>query len=168
MAYLTPAQCRAARALLDWQQRDLAEQSRISRKSIADFERGRTVPWPRTLEDLRRTFETAGIEFQEAIEGGKGVGVRIRTGFQEITRTATGEGRSTSGGGGMEASSWDDDFDDFAPDHPVEPYIIPISDADRANLRQYFADPERWNKLSDRAKAVYRRELGLSNTSGTL
>jgi hypothetical protein len=67
----------------------------------------------------------------------------------------------------MEASSWDDDFEDFVSDQPVAPYIIPISDDDRANLRQYFADTERWNKLSDRAKAVYRRELGLNDSLGT-
>jgi transcriptional regulator with XRE-family HTH domain len=167
MAPITREQCRAARALLDWQQTDLIKNSRVSKKAIVDFERGYTTPWPRTLDDLRRTFEAAGIEFI-GNDGNGGIGVRMRDGFEAITRTATREGRSTSSEGGVEASSWDYDFEDFATDQPVAPYFIPISDADRANLRQYFADPERWNKLSDRAKAVYRRELGLSNTLGTL
>ncbi|MEJ2229491.1 MAG: hypothetical protein P8Y67_15030, partial [Alphaproteobacteria bacterium] len=63
---------------------------------------------------------------------------------------------------GLDAHTWDDDFEDLASDQPVAPYIIPISDADRAILRQHFADPVRWNKLSDRAKAVYSRELDLN------
>ena len=87
----------------------------------------------------------------------------MRAGFKAITRTATGEGRSTSGEGGVEARAWDDDFEDFATDQPVTPYIIPISDTDRAILRQRFAEyPDDWNKLSDRAKSVYRRELDLA------
>jgi transcriptional regulator with XRE-family HTH domain len=161
MGALTPAQCRAARALLDMQQRELAAKSKVSKKTIADFERGLRSPYPRTLEDLRRTFEEVGIQFLDAVESGDGVGVRIRAGFQEITRTATGEGRSNSGEGGVEAHSWED-FDDFTSDQPVVPYIIPISDSDRAILRQRFAEcPEAWNKLSDRAKAVYSRELNI-------
>jgi hypothetical protein len=81
--------------------------------------------------------------------------------FKTITRTTTGERRSNSGKGIVEASVWADDFEAFDADQPIVPYVIPISDADRANLCQYFTDPVRWNKLSDRAKAVYRRELGL-------
>jgi transcriptional regulator with XRE-family HTH domain len=59
----TPAQCRAARALLNWSQKDLSEASLVGTKTIADYERGTRAPYDRTLRDLRETFEAAGIEF---------------------------------------------------------------------------------------------------------
>lgn len=58
-----PAQCRAARALLDWSQADLVEQSGISHKTVADFERGLTKPHSRTLAALTAALQTAGVEF---------------------------------------------------------------------------------------------------------
>lgn len=61
---MTPAQCRAARALLNWSQSDLVERSGVTQKTITDFERGATTrPYRRTLEAIVATFETAGIEF---------------------------------------------------------------------------------------------------------
>ena len=39
---LSPAQCRAARALLNWTQEDLVRNSKVTKKTIADFERGAT------------------------------------------------------------------------------------------------------------------------------
>lgn len=60
---LSPSQCRAARALLDWTQHDLAARSGVSQKAIALFEVGRTMPLPRTLRDLREALEAGGIEF---------------------------------------------------------------------------------------------------------
>lgn len=69
---MTPAQCRAARALLDWSQFDLVEHSGVSAKSITDYERGLTKPYGRTLTALKAAFEAAGIEFINR-------GVRLRT-----------------------------------------------------------------------------------------
>jgi transcriptional regulator with XRE-family HTH domain len=60
---MTPAQCRAARALLDWSQSDLVEHSGVSPKSITDYERGLTRPYGRTLTAIVAAFEAAGIEF---------------------------------------------------------------------------------------------------------
>jgi transcriptional regulator with XRE-family HTH domain len=60
---VTPAQCRAARALLNWSQADLVTHSGVSAKSIADYERGATKPYGRTLTALIATLEAAGIEF---------------------------------------------------------------------------------------------------------
>lgn len=60
---MTPAQCRAARALIDWSQADLVEHSGISPKTVADFERGATKPYNRTLVALTVALEAAGIEF---------------------------------------------------------------------------------------------------------
>jgi transcriptional regulator with XRE-family HTH domain len=61
---VSPAQCRAARALLDWSQSNLVERSGVTQKTITDFERGVTTrPYRRTIEAIVATFEAAGIEF---------------------------------------------------------------------------------------------------------
>ena len=60
---LVPAQCRAARALLAWSQEELVRQSNITKKTIADFERGATTPRRQTLTEILAAFEEAGIEF---------------------------------------------------------------------------------------------------------
>src|SRR6266852_2790204 len=60
---LSPAQCRAARALLNWSQDDLVTHSKITKKTIADFERGATHPRAQTLAQITAAFTVAGIEF---------------------------------------------------------------------------------------------------------
>lgn len=61
---MTPAQCRAARGLLNLSQVDLVERSGVSLRTIADFERGATTrPYGRTLTALVTTLEAAGVEF---------------------------------------------------------------------------------------------------------
>ena len=60
---ITPGQCRAARALLDWSQERLSEQSKVGAKTIVDFEQDKRKPFARTIRDLRESFEAAGIEF---------------------------------------------------------------------------------------------------------
>jgi transcriptional regulator with XRE-family HTH domain len=74
---LTSEQVRAARMLLRWEQRDLAEASGISLPSIKRLE---TQPGPlsaqeRTLTEIRRALEKAGVEF--IAENGGGAGVRL-------------------------------------------------------------------------------------------
>ena len=68
------AQCRAARALLEWSQEDLARASGITKKTIADFERGATTPRRQSLKQFVVALEAAGIEF---LDGGR-PGVRLR------------------------------------------------------------------------------------------
>ncbi|WP_187172037.1 helix-turn-helix domain-containing protein, partial [Enterococcus faecium] len=66
---LTPAQCRAARALLDWTQARLSEVTGLSTVTIRSFEAGRDARESnRTL--LRLAFERAGIEFLDKNGGG--------------------------------------------------------------------------------------------------
>jgi transcriptional regulator with XRE-family HTH domain len=60
---LSPAQCRAARALLNWSQEDLVARCKITKKTIADFERGATHPRPQTLAQIQAALEAAGVEF---------------------------------------------------------------------------------------------------------
>ena len=68
---ISARQCKAARDLLDWKQSDLAKKSKMAVSTIAHFERGSTEPSERTLADLHRAFEDAGIKFidEEKIEG---------------------------------------------------------------------------------------------------
>lgn len=73
---ITPPQCRAARALLNWSQTQLEASSRVAKKTIADFEREARSPYPRTIEAIRTALETAGVEF--IAENGEGAGVRLR------------------------------------------------------------------------------------------
>lgn len=78
---LTPAQCRAARALLGISQADLAEMSGVSRVPLANFESGKTQPYLRSLSALRDALEAAGVVFIEdgaASAKGGGPGVRLR------------------------------------------------------------------------------------------
>ncbi|NBB82689.1 MAG: helix-turn-helix domain-containing protein [Alphaproteobacteria bacterium] len=70
---ITPDQCRGARAMLGWSRDDLATASRVSRATLADFEAGKRVPYGRTLADIRRALEAAGITFIDANGGGPGV-----------------------------------------------------------------------------------------------
>jgi transcriptional regulator with XRE-family HTH domain len=60
---ITPSQCRAARALLDWSQRQLATASKVATKTIVDFEQENRVPYERTLRDIRAALESAGVTF---------------------------------------------------------------------------------------------------------
>ena len=60
---ISPNQCKAARDLLEWKQKDLGEKSSVAVSTIADFERKKSQPIARTMADIQRTFEEAGIEF---------------------------------------------------------------------------------------------------------
>jgi transcriptional regulator with XRE-family HTH domain len=77
---LTPAQIRAARALLGWRQLDLARASGISEISIKNIERGATDPRRSTLLAIQTALERAGVEFidQSQPSAGGGEGVRLR------------------------------------------------------------------------------------------
>jgi transcriptional regulator with XRE-family HTH domain len=70
----SPAQCRAARALLDWSQSELAEKAAVAKQTLGEFERGAREPYPRTLADIRAALEGAGVEFTN----GDAPGVRLK------------------------------------------------------------------------------------------
>lgn len=68
---IDPAQCRAARALLDWTQQDLSDETGLSKVTIRAFEKGGEMrDSNRTL--LRLAFEKAGIQFIDTNGGGPG------------------------------------------------------------------------------------------------
>ena len=74
---LTPEQCRAARALLDWTQDDLATQAEVSRSTVRGFETGRHGPQRATAAAIRRALEAGGVTFLDADAQG-GPGLRLR------------------------------------------------------------------------------------------
>lgn len=65
---LTPAMCRAARALCARTQDDLATESRVGKRTIAYFEKGEGIS-ARTARDLQSALERWGVVFLEG-EGG--------------------------------------------------------------------------------------------------
>ena len=76
---LLPAQCRAGRALINWTQNDLAQNSGVAKATIAYFETNKRQPYQKTLSDLRRVMEKAGICFIDQDEGGAGACLKSRT-----------------------------------------------------------------------------------------
>lgn len=69
---ITPAQCRAARALLDITQPDLAERSGLGLSTVVDYEKSRRPVSERAIAELRSALERAGIRF---IHTDKAIGV---------------------------------------------------------------------------------------------
>ena len=66
----TPAQCRAARGLLDWSQKQLADAARVGVVTVRQFESGSVQPRNATLEVMRRALEQAGVEFTNGDQPG--------------------------------------------------------------------------------------------------
>ncbi|MEP2757739.1 MAG: helix-turn-helix domain-containing protein [Hyphomicrobiales bacterium] len=75
-------QCRAARAWLGWSQDDLAEKAECARRTIAAFEQEKSVPFDRTLRDIQRTLEDAGITF--LMDGARGIGLQESYGNSDL------------------------------------------------------------------------------------
>ncbi len=73
----TVEQIKAARALLKWNQQDLADASGISKPAIANMERGRVQPREDTMRAITQSIEHAGVEFTEG-PGVRLVGERIQ------------------------------------------------------------------------------------------
>ncbi len=73
MRMITPEQCRAARAWLDWSQEDLAQQANVALSTIRDFEKDRREPIANNVDAIQQTLENAGIEFTSAALEAPGV-----------------------------------------------------------------------------------------------
>jgi hypothetical protein len=67
---ITSAQCRAARALIEWSRESLADGSHVALRTIVDFERGAREPRDATLAALRIALEDGGVEFTNGDEPG--------------------------------------------------------------------------------------------------
>ncbi|MET4721211.1 transcriptional regulator with XRE-family HTH domain [Bradyrhizobium japonicum] len=72
---VTSAQIRAARGLLNWTVRDLAEKSGVHRNTVTRVETDATAPG-HSIAAIRAALESAGVIFLEdgqSIDGGPGV-----------------------------------------------------------------------------------------------
>jgi DNA-binding XRE family transcriptional regulator len=71
---MTPAQCRAARALLDWTQTTLADAAGVGLSTVVDFEKERRAVSDTARDAIAAALIAAGVIFVE--ENGEGEGVR--------------------------------------------------------------------------------------------
>jgi DNA-binding XRE family transcriptional regulator len=76
MRIMTPEHCRAARALLDWSQDQLADTARVGRQTVVDFERGVRSPKQKSFAAMQTALETHGIQFIPS--SGEALGVLLR------------------------------------------------------------------------------------------
>lgn len=60
---ISPAQCRAARGLLNWTQEKLASKVGVAHKTIYNFEKELRTPLNVSRAAIKQAFEEAGIEF---------------------------------------------------------------------------------------------------------
>lgn len=63
MNFISSTQCRAARAILEWSQPELARRIGMHVQTISAFENGTGTPTKNTLQKITNTLEHAGIEF---------------------------------------------------------------------------------------------------------
>ncbi|CDX39911.1 conserved hypothetical protein [Mesorhizobium plurifarium] len=83
---ITGAQCRAARALVEWTREKLASNSGVDGLAIEEFERRITLPDQEICDTLQTTLEQAGAVF--IAENGGGIGVRLKLNRSEARRIA--------------------------------------------------------------------------------
>lgn len=73
---ISAAQCRAARAMLNWSQDELATNAQVARATIADFERCERDPVKNNMFSIISVFEARGIVFLGNDD--EGAGVRLK------------------------------------------------------------------------------------------
>ena len=81
---ITGAQCRAARALVEWTREKLASNSGVDALVIEEFERRITLPDRDICATLQTALENAGAVF--IAENGGGIGVRLKLNRSEVRR----------------------------------------------------------------------------------
>jgi transcriptional regulator with XRE-family HTH domain len=73
---ISPGQSRAARALLDYNQAELASKASLGLSTVVDFERSRRAVSDDAIQAIRAALEAAGVEFTNGGEPG----VKLRKG----------------------------------------------------------------------------------------
>jgi transcriptional regulator with XRE-family HTH domain len=73
---ITPGQCKAARALLELTQGELADAASLGLSTIVDFEKQRRQVSLVAIQAIRQALAARGVEFID--ENGGGPGVRLR------------------------------------------------------------------------------------------
>jgi transcriptional regulator with XRE-family HTH domain len=75
---MTPAQCRAARALLGITQSQLARTAKLGLSTVVDFEKERRLVSNEAVKSIRTALQRAGIEFMDGNGAGEGLLLRKR------------------------------------------------------------------------------------------
>jgi len=78
---ITPGQCKAARALLELTQGELADAATLGLSTIVDFEKQRRQVSVVAIRAIRQALAARGVEFID--ENGGGPGVRLRKRYQK-------------------------------------------------------------------------------------
>ncbi len=155
MTVLSPETCRAARALLAWGQRDLAARSKVAQATITSFEMGTRQPYERTLEAIRRTFEDAGLQFIDPVEGEGGEGVRFKWGVAPpIRQPGEGEAASEDSEGGLKAA-----WDDFEEDADLDAVLAEEPGLNPDQAEMWRDDPELWARLSEGGRETLSKRM---------
>ena len=81
---ITGAQCRAARALVEWTRDKLSSNAGVDALVIEEFERRISLPDQDVRDTLQTALENAGAVF--IAENGGGVGVRLKLNRSEVRR----------------------------------------------------------------------------------
>ena len=87
---LTAAQCRAARAMIEWSPEQLSQMCGVELRTISEFEARFRRPDDDAQRRIRTAFEQAGVVFIS--ENGGGAGVRLRFNRPELRAISRWEG----------------------------------------------------------------------------
>lgn len=75
---ITADQCRAARALANMSQDDLAKAARVGLSTVRNFETGRSIPVTNNLQAIMRVLEAKVSFLADGLSVDGGPGVRLR------------------------------------------------------------------------------------------
>jgi len=78
---ITPGQCKAARALLELTQGDLAKAANLGLSTVVDFEKKRRQVSAAAVQAIKDALAAHGVDFID--ENGGGPGVRLRKRHQK-------------------------------------------------------------------------------------
>ena len=144
---INAAQIRAARALLNWSQEELAERSGIARATIKNIENELTIPRADTVDAIRVTFEENSVEFLP------GSGTRIRDDIVTVIQ-----------GGGAARRLLDDIYRVLAHREGEEVLLSGLNEKDAiATVGQEFLDQHLKRLLGQGIKERILLEEGDSN-----
>jgi transcriptional regulator with XRE-family HTH domain len=93
---MTAAQCRAARALIEWSQAELSNASGVDLQTLSNFESRFHLPDDDTKRRIRSALEEAGVIFIS--ENGGGAGVRLKFSQREVRAINRWEGEGGKSG----------------------------------------------------------------------